>query len=752
MNKKRNVIICIIFCVVAVVTFFALRVNGDNGYRTVSVIEVHGTVSVVKDGIEYKAYPGMKLSKGHEIVTAGNAYVRMLLDDDKYIKLEAGSKLVFEELSKFGTSKTHLRLERGAITSEIVKPLGNDDEFIVNTPNSILAVRGTFFRIDMGVNEEGDIVSDIMTYGGLVVSKRVEPNGTIIDEEIGIAAGQKASIQMDKKDTKYVVDEISIEEISDEDLIDIYFAAENGHSMFAALEEIKTDLKERNININEQESVYNKVDALKKKPLANDSKPLAKEENTEKTEIREPINDGNAHTHTMITTIYKPTCENDGKEVISCVACKEILVTTKIAALGHTMGDWEVEEEASCVQNGVQKKQCNNCDYTEKQEIMAEGHKVADWIVTTEPTCKVPGYAERICEKCDDSVEIKQIPTLEHEYEEYFYTDIAPSCETEGVISRHCKVCDDRIEITQLPARGHIYGEWENLTEAVCGTKGKRQRQCSVCEKYEEGEYVAKEGHTPDGNTMGCHITCLNCNEAVGLGGEYSGVVIEHATCIKEGVMQYTCACGSYQTTGSIPLEDHDYDIWLIITEPTCMETGLKTRRCMLCGIEEEEIIPKTEHRKLEENADVTSCRHCGETMIAANSNVFPDSNVLQYITSLCDKDLDGIILGSEMEDIKEFKFGDPKYADLTGINNFKQIESLSLEGNWTVADLDLSGCENLKELNLNSCGSLRTLNLSGVLGPITINITGIAMTPVDFETTIKVTKDDNLAVYYTVS
>ena len=111
-----------------------------------------------------------------------------------------------------------------------------------------------------------------------------------------------------------------------------------------------------------------------------------------------------------------------------------------------------------------------------------------------------------------------------------------------------------------------------------------------------------------------------------------------------------------------------------------------------------------------------------------------------------------GIILGSEMEDVKEFKFGDPKYADLTGINNFKQMESLNLEGNWTVADLDLSGCENLKELNLNSCGSLRTLNLSGVLGPITINITGIAMTPVDFETTIKVTKDDDLAVYYMVS
>ena len=110
-TKKTKLVLIAVLAVVAVLlsTVFFIQTTGDNkGYRTISVVEVTGNVSVVKEGIEYRAYPGMLLQEGHEIVTAANSYVRLVLDDDKYVKLEAGSRLVFETLGLLGSGKTQM--------------------------------------------------------------------------------------------------------------------------------------------------------------------------------------------------------------------------------------------------------------------------------------------------------------------------------------------------------------------------------------------------------------------------------------------------------------------------------------------------------------------------------------------------------------------------------------------------------------------------------------------------------------------
>ena len=207
-KDRKNIILITVAALAMVVTtaVWLLCFTGDNqGYRTISVVEISGTVSVVKDDIEYSAYPGMVLQEGHEIVTAANSYVRLVLDDDKYVKLEPGSKMVFDTLGLLGSNKTKLNLERGSMTSEIVKPLENDAEYVVVAPNAVLSVRGTFFRVDLGVGKDGQINADVMTYGGSVASQRIMPTGEVVEEEVLIDAGFKTSINMDTEETVYVM-------------------------------------------------------------------------------------------------------------------------------------------------------------------------------------------------------------------------------------------------------------------------------------------------------------------------------------------------------------------------------------------------------------------------------------------------------------------------------------------------------------------------------------------------------------------
>jgi len=205
-NKWIWIIAAVILVAAAVITGIVSSKNAS-GYRTISIVETFGTVGVVKDGIEYRAYAGMLLQEGHELVTSEDSYVRLVLDGDKYVKLESGSRAVFETLGLAGSGKTCIRLERGAMVCEIVNPLEEDDDFVVNTPNAVLAVRGTLFRVDLTITREGEVTADILTYGGKVATKRVLPNGEAVPEEVLIDAGYKACINMNKETTQYVVED-----------------------------------------------------------------------------------------------------------------------------------------------------------------------------------------------------------------------------------------------------------------------------------------------------------------------------------------------------------------------------------------------------------------------------------------------------------------------------------------------------------------------------------------------------------------
>ena len=63
------------------------------------------------------------------------------------------------------------------------------------------------------------------------------------------------------------------------------------------------------------------------------------------------------------------------------------------------------------------------------------------------------------------------------------------------------------------------------------------------------------------------------------------------ATCTSEGSKIYRCSCGDTKTEPVAKL-DHTYGAWTVTKEATETETGLKVRKCTVCGCEDSQKIP----------------------------------------------------------------------------------------------------------------------------------------------------------------
>lgn len=263
---KITVISAAVVAAAAVAVILILTLGGEKGWRSISVSELFGRVSASNGNSSYDAYREMKLFDGYSLETDPESWSRLVLDDEKYIKLEENSLARFEKLGGIGSDSTAIRLERGAMTNELTKPLGDDAQYVVNTPNAVLAVRGTYFRVEVSFSDSGEAYSDVYVYGGAVSCHRVMPDGTPVDEDVEIRAGYKARIKMDEIITVYVeekidegeddVDPIDIADIPDGDIVGMYDASRNGHELFLHTRQIWEEITGRGIDIGDYTSQY----------------------------------------------------------------------------------------------------------------------------------------------------------------------------------------------------------------------------------------------------------------------------------------------------------------------------------------------------------------------------------------------------------------------------------------------------------------------------------------------------------------
>ena len=310
--------------------------------------------------------------------------------------------------------------------------------------------------------------------------------------------------------------------------------------------------------------------------------------------------------HSYEHVVTAPTCVEKGFVTHTCSACGDSYVDTYVDALGHDMGEWITVTEATCTEDGSERRDCSRCDHYETRTIKAAGHSFGVWFVNRSATCMEDGENRRNCTKCS-YYETEVIPATGHDYESVV---TAPTCTEQGYTTHTCTTCGDTYVDTYVDTLGHDISIWKAVTEATCTTDGSERRDCSRCDYYET-RVIEATGHsfgawfvnrvatcTEDGETR---RNCSNCShyetEVISATGHDYESIVTAPTCTEQGYTTHTCTnCSDSYVDTYVDALGHDLGEWKTVTEAACTEDGSESRDCSRCDHYETRTIKATGH------------------------------------------------------------------------------------------------------------------------------------------------------------
>lgn len=302
-------------------------------------------------------------------------------------------------------------------------------------------------------------------------------------------------------------------------------------------------------------------------------------------------------------------CVNPAKYFYSCECGAHTDDTTLVfengAPSGHTFGEWKESKAANCTTGGKEKHICSVCQFEEERDTAPLGHDWnAEYTTDVKPTCTKPGSKSIHCSRCDATKDVTEIEPLGHDWEDDFTIDVKPNCTQPGSKSIHCSRCDAIKDVTEIEPTGHSFGEWTVSKDSTCVAGGQKTRKCEICgyTEYEDTDI------DPDAHEW-----------------EEDYTIDKEPTCTTEGSKSIHCSrCDATKDSTVIPVTDHTYGEWEIVTPSTCTENGVKKHACIHCGFEQTEIIePAHEWEDFrtvdiapsctEQGEDSVHCRNCDE-------------------------------------------------------------------------------------------------------------------------------------------
>lgn len=160
MNKKKLLIIIIISSAVLLITAITLILvftlgkgnSNEDGYidsaRSIKVVQIDGSATVNDGEKDLTCFRGMNLYSGDKVCVNSDSVLVIRFDQDKYIYLGENTKINIKSEGK-DRYKTNVYVEEGKVLAEIQNKLGEDEEFFLSSNNSVMAVRGTVFGVDV---------------------------------------------------------------------------------------------------------------------------------------------------------------------------------------------------------------------------------------------------------------------------------------------------------------------------------------------------------------------------------------------------------------------------------------------------------------------------------------------------------------------------------------------------------------------------------------------------------------------------
>lgn len=205
-NRQRIVIILAAVVTVVVIGIVFLLLNREESYRVIKIFSLDGNAIITRVKLgEIEAYENMLLESG-DVVALNTGTMTLKLDEDKYVYVEEQTEFALEASGSSENGKTRIRLNRGAITNELQNKLNGESAYEINTPNSTMSVRGTIYRVEVYIDEQGVLYTKVSVFEGSVAVRLIYPDGTVSDDETIIDKGKEVIVYEDGSTTDYLTD------------------------------------------------------------------------------------------------------------------------------------------------------------------------------------------------------------------------------------------------------------------------------------------------------------------------------------------------------------------------------------------------------------------------------------------------------------------------------------------------------------------------------------------------------------------
>ncbi|MBO4496653.1 MAG: FecR domain-containing protein [Lachnospiraceae bacterium] len=203
MNKKALIFgggaVALVAIIVALIFIFT---GGEDAYRSIKVFEIDGSCTVDRDGDTLDAFKNMSLSSGDSFTVGEGSFARLKLDDDKYVYLEANTKINLTATGTANDSKTMVYIERGSMLTEVKKKLSATSSYDIVTPNTTMSIRGTKTLTEVYEDVLGSIKTNAAVVEGQVSFKTIQKDSTgkavIVTTDLSV--GQGLGVTTDSKD------------------------------------------------------------------------------------------------------------------------------------------------------------------------------------------------------------------------------------------------------------------------------------------------------------------------------------------------------------------------------------------------------------------------------------------------------------------------------------------------------------------------------------------------------------------------
>lgn len=309
------------------------------------------------------------------------------------------------------------------------------------------------------------------------------------------------------------------------------------------------------------------------------------------------------------TLTYKVEHESDGKLYYSDLTghynlCKNCQI--KINKVNHIFDIKTVNENtlavpADCVNPAKYFYSCECGAHTNDTTLVFEsgapnGHTFGEWKESKSADCTTGGKEKHICSVCKAEEERDTAP-LGHDWNAEYTIDVKPTCTQPGSKSIHCSRCDATKDVTEIEPTGHSFGEWTVSKDSTCVAGGQKTRKCETCgyTEYEDTD-IDSDAHE----------------------WEEDYTIDKEPTCTAAGSKSIHCSrCDATKDSTVIPVTDHTYGEWEVVTPSTCIENGVKIHACIHCGFEQTEIIEPAHEWEDSRTVDISpSCTEPGEDSV----------------------------------------------------------------------------------------------------------------------------------------